>query len=60
MRSQEIVGVVLVLAGLVLLYLLRRVLIDLILLLLGVLGILLAFLLVAGGLALIFWRRRRW
>jgi len=60
MRSQTVLGVVLVLAGLVLLYLLRGVLLDLILLVLGFLGVLLGLLLVAGGLALIFWSRRRW
>jgi hypothetical protein len=60
MRSQSILGVVLVIVGLVLLYFLRGVLVDLILLVLGFLGVLLAFLLIAGGLALIFWSRRRW
>jgi hypothetical protein len=60
MRSQSILGFVLVLAGLVLLYVLRGVLLDLILLVLGFLGVLLAIVLVAGGLALIFWPRRRW
>ena len=60
MRSQSILGVVLVIVGLLLLYFLRGVLVDLILLVLGFLGVLLAFLLIAGGLALIFWSRRRW
>ena len=60
MRSQSILGGVLVIVGLVLLYFLRGVLVDLILLVLGFLGVLLAFLLIAGGLALIFWSRRRW
>jgi hypothetical protein len=59
MRSQSILGFILVLAGLVLLYFLRRVLLDLILLVLGFLGVLLAIVLVVGGLALIFWPRRR-
>jgi hypothetical protein len=60
MRSQVILGVVLVIAGLVLLYVLRGVLVDLILLVLGFLGVLLALGLIAGGLALIFWSRRAW
>jgi len=60
MRSQTILGAVLVIVGLVLLYFLRGVLVGLILLVLGFLGVLLAFLLIAGGLALIFWSRRRW
>jgi hypothetical protein len=60
MQSQTVLGVVLVLVGLVLLYFLRGVLVSLILLVLGFLGVLLAFALVAGGLALIFFSRRRW
>jgi hypothetical protein len=60
MRSQSVVGVVLVLAGLVLLYVLRRVLLDLILVALGFLGVLLAFGLIAVGLALVLWSRRAW
>jgi hypothetical protein len=60
MRSQAVLGFALVLVGLVLLYVLRGVFVDLILLVLGFLGVLLALLLVAGGLALIFWPRRRW
>jgi hypothetical protein len=57
MRSQGVLGVVLLLAGLVLLYFLRGFIFDLILLVLGVLGVLIAFALVFGGLAMIFWRR---
>jgi hypothetical protein len=59
MRSQSILGVVLVLVGFVLLYVLRGVLIDLILLVLGFLGVLLALVLILVGLALVFWPRRR-
>jgi len=60
MRPQPILGLVLVLAGLVLLYVLRGVFVDLILLVLGFLGVLLALVLILGGLAMIFWSRRRW
>jgi hypothetical protein len=60
MASRVLLGVVLLVAGLVLLYLLRGVFFDLILLVLGFLGVLLAFALIAGGLAMIFWSRRRW
>jgi hypothetical protein len=60
MRSQVVFGLVLVLAGLVVLYLLRGVLFDLILLVLGVLGVLVGLGLVFGGLAMIFWSRRAW
>ena len=60
MRSQAILGAVLVIVGLVLLYLLRRVLVDLIVLVLGFLGVILALILVLGGLAMIFWSRRPW
>lgn len=60
MRSQPILGLVLVFVGLALLYVLRGVFISLILLVLGFLGVLLALVLIAGGLAMIFWSRRRW
>ena len=60
MRSQAVLGFVLVLVGLVLLYVLRRVFIDPILLVLGFLGVQLALVLVAGGLAMILWSRSRW
>jgi hypothetical protein len=60
MRSQALLGLVLVLVGLALLYTLRGVFISLVLLVLGFLGVLLALVLVAGGLALIFWSGRRW
>ena len=60
MRSQALLGVVLVLAGLAALYLLRKVFVDLILLVLGFIGVIVGLGLVAGGLAMIFWSRRRW
>ena len=60
MRSQAVLGFVLVLVGLVLLYVLRRVFVDLILLVLGFLGVLLALILIAGGIAMILWSRSRW
>jgi len=60
MRSQALLGLVLVLVGLALLYVLRGVFISLVLLVLGFLGVLLALVLVVGGLALIFWSGRRW
>jgi hypothetical protein len=60
MRSQAVLGFVLVLVGLVLLYILRRVFVDLILLVLGFLGVLLALVLIAGGVAMILWSRGRW
>ncbi len=59
MRSQAILGVVLVLAGLGVLYLLRKVFLDLILLVLGFIGVLVGLGLVAGGLAMLFWSQRR-
>jgi hypothetical protein len=58
MRSQVILGLALVLAGLVLLYVLRGVFLQLILLVLGVIGVVVGLGLVFGGLALIFWSRR--
>lgn len=60
MRSGAILGVVLVLAGLLLLFILRGVLLQLILLVLGVIGVFVGLVLVLGGLAMIFWSRRRW
>ena len=60
MRSQTILGLVLVLVGLVLLYVLRGVFIDLIVLVLGFLGVVIALVLIFGGLAMIFWSGRRW
>ncbi len=57
MRSQVGLGVVLLLVGLVLLYFLRGFILELILLVLGVLGVLIAFGLIFAGLAMIFWRR---
>jgi len=60
MRSQAVLGLVMVLAGFVLLVLLRGVLFQLVLLVLGVIGVLLGLVLVFGGLAMIFWSRRRW
>jgi len=54
MRSQPTFGFILVLAGLALLYVLRGVFVRLILLVLGFLGVLLALVLIAGGLAMIF------
>ncbi len=57
MRSQVVLGVVLFLAGVVLLYLLRGFILDVIVLVLGILGLLIALALILGGLAMIFWRR---
>jgi hypothetical protein len=57
MRSQGVLGVVLLLVGLVMLYFLRGFILELILLVLGALAVLIAFVLVFGGLAMIFWRR---
>jgi len=59
MRFQVILGVVLVLVGLALLYLLRGVFYDLILLVIGFLGVVLAFVLILVGLAMISWSGRR-
>jgi hypothetical protein len=59
MRSQTILGLVLVLVGLALLYVLRGVFIDLIVLVLGFVGVVIALVLIFGGLAMIFWSGRR-
>ncbi len=60
MRSQTVLGLVLVLVGLALLYVLRGVFIDLIVLVLGFVGVVIALVLIFGGLAMIFWSGRRW
>jgi len=57
MRSQVVLGVVLLLAGFALLYFLRGFILDVIVLVLGLLGLLIALVLIFGGLAMIFWRR---
>ena len=55
-----ILGVVLLLTRLVLLYLLRGLLFDLIMPVLGFIGLVIAFALIVGGLGLVFWSRRVW
>jgi hypothetical protein len=60
MASRVFLGVVMLIVGLALLFFLRGVLIELILFVLGFLGVLLAFALIGAGLGLIFWSRRRW
>jgi hypothetical protein len=60
MESTDVIGIVLVLFGLVLLYLLRGVFFQLVVLVLGFLGVVIGLALVFGGLAMIFWSRRKW
>ena len=60
LRSQAVLGLVLVLTGLVLLYLLRHLLVDLVYLVIGFIGIVLGFALILLGLGMIFWPRGRW
>jgi len=63
MRSFAILGLVMVVLGFVLLYFLRGVFVHLIVLVLGVIGVIIALLLIAIGLGLIFggrWARGRW
>ena len=60
MRSSVVTGLVLLLAGLVLLYVLRGVFVSLIVLVLGFVGVILALALIVIGLGMIFWPRRRW
>jgi len=60
MRLQPILGLILIIIGFVLLYVLRDVLVRLILFVLGFLGIVLALVLIIVGLGLIFFRRRGW
>ncbi|MDA4128248.1 MAG: hypothetical protein OK422_02095 [Thaumarchaeota archaeon] len=60
MRTSAIVGVVLILAGLLLLFLLRDVLVTLIVFLLGVLGVTIGFVLIFVGIGIIaggWWMR---
>lgn len=59
MQSQAVLGVVLVLVGLVLLYALRGVFFELVLLVIGFLGVVLALILILAGLAMVFWSGRR-
>jgi hypothetical protein len=60
MRSSQLLGAVLFLAGLILLYLLRGVLFSLILLLIGFVGVVIAFILIFVGLGMLFFGGRRW
>jgi hypothetical protein len=57
MRSSSILGLVLILIGLLLVYVLRGLLVQVIVLMLGVGGLILGFILIVIGLALIFGRR---
>jgi prolipoprotein diacylglyceryltransferase len=59
MRGSAIVGAVLVILGLFFLYELRDPLVQFIVIVLEAVGIVIALVLIAIGLALIFWRPRR-
>lgn len=59
MKLQSVLGIILVIIGLALLYLLRDVLVKLILFVLGFLGIVLGFIFILVGLGLIIFRRGR-
>lgn len=54
MRGSAILGIVSILIGLALLYLLRHLVIEVVIVLLGVIGIVIAVLLIVVGFALIF------
>jgi uncharacterized protein YjeT (DUF2065 family) len=59
MRGQEVLGLVLVVAGLVLLYLLRSLVFRIIIFLIEFLGIVVAIVLIAVGIGLFLWPGRR-
>ncbi len=60
MRSQVLLGGVLIVVGLLLLYLLRDLVVKLIIFIVEFLGIVIALAFIAIGLALIFWPVRTW
>jgi hypothetical protein len=61
MRAQAVLGVFLILAGLALLYLLRRLFFELIVLAIEFIGIVIALTLIVVGIGmLVFSSRRRW
>jgi hypothetical protein len=60
MRSQQVLGLVIFLAGLVLLYLLRGTVYQLILLAIEFLGVVLAVILIVVGLGMLLFGGRRW
>jgi hypothetical protein len=61
MRAQAVLGVFLILAGLALLYILRRLFFELIVLTIEFIGIVIAFTLIVVGIGmLVFSSRRRW
>jgi uncharacterized membrane protein len=59
MRGQAILGSVLVIVGLVLLFLLRSLVLRIIIFLIEFLGIVIAIVLIAVGIGLLLWPRRR-
>ncbi len=59
MRGQEVLGLVLVIVGLVLLYLLRSLVLRIIIFLIEFLGIVVAIVLIAVGIGLLLWSGRR-
>jgi hypothetical protein len=60
MRFQPVLGVLLVIVGLVLLYVLRHVFFELIVLVLEFIGVVVALVLIVVGVAMAFWPRRGW
>jgi len=60
LKARLLFGIVLVLIGVVILYLLRDELIRIIRVVLEVIGIAIGIVCIAAGLGLIFWRRREW
>jgi hypothetical protein len=61
MRAQAVLGVFLILAGLALLYLLRRLFLELMVLTIEFIGIFIAFILIVVGIGMLaFSSRRRW
>jgi len=59
MRASEAFGVVLLVAGLLLLYFLRHLLVQVVVVILGLAGLVIALLLITVGLALMFGVKRR-
>jgi uncharacterized protein YjeT (DUF2065 family) len=59
MRGQEVLGLVLVIVGLVLLFLLRSLVLRIIIFLIEFLGIVVALVLIALGIGLLLWPGRR-
>jgi len=60
LRARALVGILLVVVGVIVLFLLRHLLLSIVLVVLGVIGVIIGIVCILVGLGLIFWRGRGW